>query len=502
MGASVSNNTSPLVHGYEVVIGFETHAQLSTQSKIFSRASTAFGAEPNTQACAVDLALPGTLPVMNKGAVERAIQLGLALGSHIAERSIFARKNYFYPDLPKGYQISQFEIPVVQGGEVSFFMELGKETVRKTVRLVRAHLEEDAGKSLHEDFIGQSGIDLNRAGTPLLEIVTEPDMRSSTEAVAYAKELHKIVTWIGICDGNMQEGSFRCDANVSVRKPGSELGTRREIKNLNSFKFMQQAIDYEVRWQIEQIEDGHAIQQSTVLFDPGTGETRAMRTKEDAADYRYFPDPDLPPLCVGRDWVERVRSEMAELPRVMAERFVLQYKLPEYDATTLTQSKAMAAYFETAAQVCEQPKLASNWVMGEISRRLNTSDSGFDHIPVSATQLGAVILRIHDNTISNNAAKDVFDVLWNDAATSSTDKADALQQVDAVIDAKGLKQMNDSGALEAIIDEVLGANPDNVAQYRAGKDKAFNALVGQAMKASKGKANPAQVNEMLKKKLS
>ena len=493
---------SKLVQGYEVVIGFETHTQLSTQSKIFSRASSAFGAEPNTQACAVDLALPGTLPVMNVGAVERAIEFGLAVNAHIAERSLFARKNYFYPDLPKGYQISQFEIPVAQGGEVSFFLEEGKETVRKTVRLVRAHLEEDAGKSLHEDFVGQSGIDLNRAGTPLLEIVTEPDMRSSDEAVAYAKELHKIVTWIGICDGNMQEGSFRCDANVSVRKPGSELGTRREIKNLNSFKFMQQAIDYEVRWQIEQIEDGHAIQQATVLFDPDTGETRAMRTKEDAADYRYFPDPDLPPLCVGRDWVERVRSEMAELPRVMAERFVSQYKLPEYDATTLTQSKAMAAYFETAAQVCEQPKLASNWVMGEISRRLNTSDSGFDHIPVSATQLGAVILRIHDNTISNNAAKDVFDALWNDAATSSTDKADALQQVDAVIDAKGLKQMNDSGALEAIIDEVLAANPDNVAQYRAGKDKAFNALVGQAMKASKGKANPAQVNEMLKKKLS
>ncbi len=493
---------SKLVQGYEVVIGFETHAQLSTQSKIFSRASTAFGAEPNTQACAVDLALPGTLPVMNVGAVERAIEFGLAVNAHIAERSVFARKNYFYPDLPKGYQISQFEIPVVQGGEVSFFLEEGKGTVRKTVRLVRAHLEEDAGKSLHEDFVGQSGIDLNRAGTPLLEIVTEPDMRSSDEAVAYAKELHKIVTWIGICDGNMQEGSFRCDANVSVRKPGAELGTRREIKNLNSFKFMQQAIDYEVRWQIEQIEDGHAIQQATVLFDPDTGETRAMRTKEDAADYRYFPDPDLPPLCVARDWVERVKSEMAELPRVMAERFITQYKLPEYDATTLTQSKAMAAYFETAAQVCEQPKLASNWVMGEVSRRLNTNDGGFDTIPVSATQLGALIARIHDNTISNNAAKDVFDALWNDTAASSTDKATALQQVDAVIDAKGLKQMNDSGALEAIIDEVLAANPDNVAQFRAGKEKAFNALVGQAMKASKGKANPAQVNEMLKKKLS
>ena len=299
-----------LIHGWEVVIGFETHAQLSTQSKIFSRAPTAFGAEPNTQACPVDLALPGTLPVMNRGAVERAIEFGLAVNAQIAPRSIFARKNYFYPDLPKGYQISQYEIPVVQGGSVEFF--LGEE--KKSVRLVRAHLEEDAGKSLHEDFVGQSGIDLNRAGTPLLEIVTEPDMRSSDEAVAYAKELHKIVTWIGICDGNMQEGSFRCDANVSVRKPGAPLGTRREIKNLNSFKFMQQAIDYEIRWQIEELEDGRAIEQATVLFDPDTGETRAMRTKEDAADYRYFPDPDLPPLVVAPEWVERVRSEMAELP--------------------------------------------------------------------------------------------------------------------------------------------------------------------------------------------
>ncbi|MFY8193316.1 MAG: Asp-tRNA(Asn)/Glu-tRNA(Gln) amidotransferase subunit GatB, partial [Limnohabitans sp.] len=405
--------SAPLVHGYEVVIGFETHAQLSTHSKIFSRASTAFGAEPNTQACAVDLALPGTLPVMNKGAVERAIQLGLALGSHIAERSIFARKNYFYPDLPKGYQISQFEIPVVQGGEVSFFLEMGQETVHKTVRLVRAHLEEDAGKSLHEDFIGQSGIDLNRAGTPLLEIVTEPDMRSSAEAVAYAKELHKIVTWIGICDGNMQEGSFRCDANVSVRKPGAPLGTRREIKNLNSFKFMQQAIDFEVRWQIEQIEDGHAIQQATVLFDPDTGETRAMRTKEDAADYRYFPDPDLPPLLISREWVARVQGDMAELPRVMAERFVRDYGLPEYDATQLTQSKAMAAYFETAAKACGQPKLASNWIMGEVSRRMNSGEVTLENIPVSPALLAGLITRIADNTISNSAARQVFEALWS-----------------------------------------------------------------------------------------
>ena len=477
---------SLLVQGYEVVIGFETHAQLSTQSKIFSRAPTAFGAEPNTQACAVDLALPGTLPVMNKGAVERAIELGLAVGAHIAEQSIFARKNYFYPDLPKGYQISQFEIPVVQGGEVSFFV--GDE--KKTVRLVRAHLEEDAGKSLHEDFIGQSGIDLNRAGTPLLEIVTEPDMRSSDEAVAYAKELHKIVTWIGICDGNMQEGSFRCDANVSVRKPGAELGTRREIKNLNSFKFMQQAIDFEVRWQIEQIEDGYQIQQATVLFDPDTGETRAMRTKEDAADYRYFPDPDLPPLVIGRDWVARVQSEMTELPRVMAARFVANYGLPEYDATTLTQSKAMAAYFEASAKACGQAKLVSNWVMGEVSRRLNAGEAGIEQAPVSAAQLAAMIGRIADHTISNNAAKQVFDVLWTEGG-----------EVDAIIETKGLKQMSDTGALEAIIDEVLAANPKNVEEYRAGNSKALNGLVGPIMKASKGKANPVQVNELLKKKL-
>jgi aspartyl-tRNA(Asn)/glutamyl-tRNA(Gln) amidotransferase subunit B len=483
--------TSPakslLVRGYEVVIGFETHAQLATQSKIFSRAPVAFGAEPNTQACAVDLALPGTLPVMNRGAVERAIEFGLAVGSHIAPRSIFARKNYFYPDLPKGYQISQFEIPVVQGGAVAFF--LGDE--KKTVRLVRAHLEEDAGKSLHEDFIGQSGIDLNRAGTPLLEIVTEPDMRSSAEAVAYAKELHKIVTWIGICDGNMQEGSFRCDANVSVRKPGEPLGTRREIKNLNSFKFMQQAMDYEIRWQIEQIEDGIPIQQATVLFDPETGETRAMRSKEDAADYRYFPDPDLPPLVIGTDWVDRVRAEMAELPRVMAQRFVADYGLPEYDATTLTQSKAMAAYFEATAKACGQPKLASNWIMGEVSRRLNAGELGIEQSAVSVLQLAGLIARIADGTISNNAGRQVFEALWNGEG----------QDADALIEAMGLKQMNDSGALEAIIDAVISANADNVAQFKAGKEKAFNALVGQIMKASKGKANPQQVNDLLRKKL-
>ena len=480
--------TAKLIQGYEVVIGFETHAQLATQSKIFSRASTAFGAEPNTQACAVDLALPGTLPVMNKQAVECAIKLGLALGSHIAPRSIFARKNYFYPDLPKGYQISQFEIPVVQGGEVSFYV--GDKL--HTVRLVRAHLEEDAGKSVHDQFPSESGIDLNRAGTPLLEIVTEPDIRSTEEAVAYAKELHKIVTWIGICDGNMQEGSFRCDANVSVRKPGAPLGTRREIKNLNSFKNMQIAIDYEIRWQIEQIEDGYSIQQATVLFNPDTGETRAMRTKEDAADYRYFPDPDLPPLVVADSWVQQVKDAMPELPRAMAARFVEQYALPEYDATTLTQSQAMAAYFERTAQACGQAKLASNWVMGEISRRLNTEEIGMDAVKVSSEQLAALIGRISDGTISNNAAKQVFEALWTGEGSD----------VDAVIDAKGLKQMNDTGALEAIIDEVIAANPGNVEQYRAGKDKAFNALVGQVMKASKGKANPGQVNELLKAKLA
>lgn len=483
--------TDKLIQGYEVVIGFETHAQLQTKSKIFSRASTAFGAAPNTQASVVDMALPGTLPVMNREAVACAIKLGLALGSHIAPRSVFARKNYFYPDLPKGYQISQFEIPVVQGGEVSFFLDGDKKNVRKTVRLVRAHLEEDAGKSLHDAFQGMSGIDLNRAGTPLLEIVTEPDIRSTEEAVAYAKELHKIVTWIGICDGNMQEGSFRCDANVSVRKPGQPLGTRREIKNLNSFRFMQQAIDFEIRWQIEQLEDGHAIQQATVLFDPDTGETRAMRTKEDSADYRYFPDPDLPPLCISAEWIEQTRAQMPELPRKMAERFVADYGLPEYDAATLTQSPQMAAYFEQAAQKSGQPKLASNWVMGEISKRLNAEEIGIESAQVTAQQLAQIIQRIQDGTISHNAARQVFDALWRGEASDA----------DAVIEAKGLKQMNDTGALEKIIDEVIAANPANVEQYRAGKDKAFNALVGQVMKASKGKANPQQVNELLKQRL-
>ncbi len=477
-----------LIRGYEVVIGLETHAQLSTRSKIFSGSSTQFGAAPNTQASPVDLALPGTLPVLNRGAVERAIRFGLAVGATVAPLSIFARKNYFYPDLPKGYQISQYEIPVVQGGEVEFF--IGEK--RHVVHLTRAHLEEDAGKSLHEDYHGQTGIDLNRAGTPLLEIVTEPDMRSSAEAAAYARALHALVVWLDICDGNMQEGSFRCDANVSVRRPGAPFGTRREIKNLNSFKFLQQAIDFEVQWQIDLIEDGGTVQQATVLFDPDTGETRAMRTKEDAHDYRYFPDPDLPPLVIAPQWIERVKAEMPELPRVMAQRFQADYGLPAYDAAMMTQAKAMGEFFEAAAKACGQPKLVANWLMGEVSRRLNAEDRGIEASPVSAAQLAAMIGRIADGTISNNGARQVFDALWTGAGSD----------VDAVIEAKGLKQMSDSGALERILDEVLASNAKSVEEYRAGKDKAFNALVGQAMKATKGKANPTQVNELLKKKLA
>jgi aspartyl-tRNA(Asn)/glutamyl-tRNA(Gln) amidotransferase subunit B len=491
--------SSLMIRGYEVVIGLETHVQLSTASKIFSGASTQFGAEPNTQSCPVDLALPGSLPVMNKGAVERAIEFGLAVGAHVAPRSIFARKNYFYPDLPKGYQISQYEIPVVQGGTVSFFV--GDKP--HTVRLVRAHLEEDAGKSLHDDFVGfngekSSGIDLNRAGTPLLEIVTEPDMRASVEAAEYAKALHTLVVWLGICDGNMQEGSFRCDVNVSVRRPGAPLGTRREIKNLNSFKHIVQATDYEINWQIDELEDGRAIQQATILFNPDTGETRAMRTKEDAHDYRYFPDPDLPPLVIAPEWIERVKARMPELPRVMASRFESQYGLSEYDATMMTQSKAFGAFFEAAAQACGQPKLASNWLMGEIARRLNAAEQTIEQSPVSATLLGAMISRIADGTISNNGAKQVFDALWSGKAA---DAATDLARVDALIEAKGLKQMSDTGELERILDEVLAANAKSVEEFRAGKDKAFNALVGQAMKATKGKANPSAVNELLKKKL-
>ncbi len=495
--------SSLLIRGYEVVIGMETHVQLSTQSKIFSGASTQFGAEPNTQSCPVDLALPGTLPVMNKGAVERAIAFGLSVGSHIAPRSIFARKNYFYPDLPKGYQISQYEIPVVQGGSLSFFVG-DKE---HTVRLVRAHLEEDAGKSLHDDFIGfngekSSGIDLNRAGTPLIEIVTEPDIHSSAEAAEYARALHTLVVWLGICDGNMQEGSFRCDVNISVRKPGAPLGTRREIKNLNSFKHIVQAADYEINWQIDELEDGRAIQQATVLFNPDTGETRAMRTKEDAHDYRYFPDPDLPPLVISPEWVERVRATMPELPRVMAARFEREYGLPAYDAALMTQSKAFGAFFEAAAKACGQPKLVSNWLMGEVSRRLNAAEQTIEQSPISAELLAAMITRIADGTISNNGAKQVFEALWVGEGIDEATVVDNLTRVDDVIAAKGLKQMSDTGELEKILDDILAANAKSVEEFRAGKEKAFNALVGQAMKATKGKANPATVNELLKKKLA
>ncbi len=495
-----------LVRGYEVVIGLETHAQLATQSKIFSGAATAFGAAPNTQACAVDLALPGTLPVLNRGAVERAIRFGLAVGAHVAPVSIFARKNYFYPDLPKGYQISQYEVPVVQGGKVEFMLD-GR---LRAVRLTRAHLEEDAGKSLHEEFHlpdgrPATGVDLNRAGTPLLEIVSEPDMRSAAEAVEYAKALHALVVWLGICDGNMQEGSFRCDANVSVRRPGAPYGTRREIKNLNSFRFLQQAIDVEVQWQIDRVEDGLAIEQATVLFNPdaqgGRGETRAMRTKEDAHDYRYFPDPDLPPLVIAPDWVERVREALPELPRAMAARFERDDGLPAYDAAMMTQSLAFARYYEAvrnAGRALEGdrstaawPKLAANWLMGEVSKRLNAQDSDIAAVALQPATLAALIGRVVDGTVSNNGARQVFEALWSGEAAD----------VDAVIAAKGLKQMSDSGALEAIVDEVLAKNEKSVAEFRAGKDKAFNALVGQIMKASQGKANPAQAGELLKKKL-
>ncbi len=483
--------TGPLVRGYEVVIGLETHAQLSTLSKIFSGASTAFGAVPNTQACAVDLALPGTLPVMNKGAVERAIRLGLALDAQIAPMSIFARKNYFYPDLPKGYQISQYETPVVQGGRVHFMLD-GKP---HSVQLTRAHLEEDAGKSLHEDYQGQTGIDLNRAGTPLLEIVTEPDMRSAAEAVEYARALHALVVWLGVCDGNMQEGSFRCDANVSVRKPGAALGTRREIKNLNSFRFLQIAIDCEVQWQIDRIEDGLTIQQATVLFNPdgngGKGETRAMRTKEDAHDYRYFPDPDLPPLVISPEWIAQVRQAMPELPARMAERFVRDDGLAPHDAAMMTTSLAQARYYEAVRDACRQPKLAANWLMGEVSRRLNAEGLGIDAAPVSAAMLASLISKVVDGTVSNNGARQVFDALWVGEGDN----------VDTLIGAKGLKQLSDNTALQALVDAVIVANSKSVDEYRAGKDKAFNALVGQVMKASQGKANPAQAGELLKQRL-
>jgi aspartyl-tRNA(Asn)/glutamyl-tRNA(Gln) amidotransferase subunit B len=478
---------------WEVVIGIETHAQLSTQSKIFSGSSTAFGAEPNVQASAVDIALPGVLPVLNKHAVECAIRFGLAVGATVAPKSVFARKNYFYPDLPKGYQISQFELPVVVGGQLTIQVGQGDKAVEKTVNLTRAHLEEDAGKSLHEDFHGKTGIDLNRAGTPLLEIVTEPDMRSSAEAVAYARALHALVRWIGICDGNMQEGSFRCDANVSVRRHGEALGTRREIKNLNSFRFMQQAIDYEVQWQIATIEDGGRIEQATVLFDPDSGETRAMRSKEDAHDYRYFPDPDLLPLIIDRDWVERTRAAMPELPVAKRDRFVADYALSAYDATALTASLEVADFFEATVAIGgkNSAKICANWIAVDLAARLNKEGREIGDSPVCAAKLGGLVARITDQTISNNIAKKVFEALWNGEG----------QSADEIIEKQGLKQITDSGAIEALIDEVLTANAAMVAEFKAGKEKAFNALVGQAMKATRGKANPQQVNDLLRKKL-
>lgn len=479
---------------WEVVIGLETHTQLKTKSKIFSGASIQYGAEPNTQACEVSIALPGVLPVLNKEAVHCAIKFGLAIEAEIAPRSVFARKNYFYPDLPKGYQISQFELPVVGKGKVTIQVPaVGKNPAyEKVINITRAHLEEDAGKSVHGAVEGMSGIDLNRAGTPLLEIVTEPDMRSAAEAVAYAKKLHELVQWIDICDGNMQEGSFRCDVNVSVRPKGSDkLGTRREIKNLNSFKFMQQAIEYETRWQIETLEDGGTIHQATVLFNPDTGETRSMRSKEEANDYRYFPDPDLLPLEVTEADKAKVRAEMPELPEAMKARFEEQYALSSYDSATLTSSRGLANYFVEVVAAGADAKLTANWVMGNVSAKLNAEEKTIAQSPISTRVLAALLKRIADNTISNNAAKQVFEVLW----TGETD-------VDAVIEKLGLKQVSDSGAIEAIIDEVLAANVAMVEEFKAGKEKAFNALVGQAMKASKGKANPAQVNEILKKKLA
>ena len=498
---------------WEIVIGLEVHTQLSTSSKIFSGASTAYGAEPNTQADAVSIALPGVLPVLNRGAVERAIKFGLAVGAHIAPRSVFARKNYFYPDLPKGYQISQFDLPVVGQGSLTIQVPaIAKNPAyEKKVRLTRAHLEEDAGKSLHEDFHGMTGIDLNRAGTPLLEIVSEPDMSSAAEAVAYAKALHSLVRWIDICDGNMQEGSFRCDVNVSVRRPGAPLGTRREIKNLNSFKFMQQAIDYEVQWQIDTIENGGQIRQATVLFDPDNGETHEMRSKEEAHDYRYFPDPDLLPLDISEEWKEQVRAALPELPQAKRERYVTELGLSVYDAGILTATREMAAYFEALLHALSpspqsspaggrrgerenqssiSAKICANWLIGEVSAQLNRDGLEIAHCPIKPAQLSGMLKRITDGTISSAGAKEVFRAMWAEGGDA-----------DAIIDAKGLKQVSDSGAIEKIVDEIITANADKVAEYRSGKEKLFGFFVGLAMKASKGKANPAQLNEVLKRKL-
>jgi aspartyl-tRNA(Asn)/glutamyl-tRNA(Gln) amidotransferase subunit B len=477
---------------WEIVVGLETHAQLRTRSKMFSGASTAFGAPPNAQACAVDLALPGVLPVANAAAVELAVRFGLAVGGTIQRRSVFARKNYFYPDLPKGYQISQYEIPIVQGGTVS----IAAGGAQKTIRLTRAHLEEDAGKSLHEDFQGMTGIDLNRAGTPLLEIVSEPELRGATEAVAYARALHALVRWIGICDGNMQEGSFRCDANVSVRRAGeATLGTRCEIKNLNSFRFMEQAIEFEARRQIALLGDGGAVVQETRLFDPDKGETRPMRSKEDAHDYRYFPDPDLLPLLVAEADVERIRKELPEMPGAMSRRLRADFGLSDYDAQLITSNRETAQFFEQVAGNAD-PKLAANWINGELASRLNEDGKSIAESPVSVESLGWLINRITDGTFSNKIAKEkVFPELWKGHGVAVGNAAfEALVATNT--------QISDPGTLARIVDEVLAQNAKQVEDYRAGKDKAFNSLVGQVMKATQGKANPAQVNEILKTKLA
>jgi aspartyl-tRNA(Asn)/glutamyl-tRNA(Gln) amidotransferase subunit B len=475
---------------WETVIGLEIHAQLATRSKIFSGSSTAFGAEPNTQANLVDLGYPGVLPVLNREAVRMAIRFGLATGARIARRSVFARKNYFYPDLPKGYQISQYERPVVEDGSLDIVLEDG---TRKTIGITRAHLEEDAGKSLHEDFHGLSGIDLNRAGTPLLEIVSEPDLRSAKEAVAYMKKIHTLVRYLDICDGNMQEGSFRCDANVSVRPVGqAALGTRAEIKNVNSFRFVEHAINYEVERQIELLENGGKVVQETRLYDPDKGETRSMRSKEEANDYRYFPDPDLLPLAIDEAMIEDVRRTMPELPDEKAARFVREHGLSEYDAGVLTASKELAQYYEdVVAKLGSQPKLAANWVMGELSGALNKDNLDVTQSRVDAGALAGLLTRIVDNTISGKIAKEVFEAMWSEG-----------RDADAIIEAKGLKQITDTSAIERAIDEVMAKNPGQLAEYRAGKDKLFGFFVGQVMKATGGKANPGQLNELLKRKLS
>jgi aspartyl-tRNA(Asn)/glutamyl-tRNA(Gln) amidotransferase subunit B len=474
---------------WETVIGLEIHAQLATRSKIFSGSATAYGATPNTQANLVDLGYPGVLPVLNGDAVKMAIRFGLATGSKIARRSVFARKNYFYPDLPKGYQISQYERPVVEDGSLEIVLEDG---TRKTIGITRAHLEEDAGKSLHEDFHGLSGIDLNRAGTPLLEIVSEPDLRSAKEAVAYMKKIHTLVRYLGICDGNMQEGSFRCDANVSVRPAGqAEFGTRAEIKNLNSFRFVERAINYEAERQIDLIESGGKVVQETRLYDPDKGETRSMRSKEEANDYRYFPDPDLLPLAIGEELVESVRATLPELPDEKAARFVRDFGLSEYDAGVLTASREMADYYETVvARLGGNAKLAANWVMGELSGALNKENLDVTGSRVGADALAGLLVRIVDNTISGKIAKEVFEAMWSEGATA-----------DAIIESKGLKQITDTSAIERAIDEVMAKNPQQLAEYRSGKDKLFGFFVGQVMKATQGKANPAQLNELLKRKL-